>query len=259
VARSPSSLGPYLATVQGETRQPNFASSPGNPVLATRTVLSPHTPDEGPQLGGDRRPAHPTARAPTPPHPPCRSMPPENRRGKHNDHGLESHCVWVASVAISRRSSRRSRGRGDERQSSRFSAVTTARGANDLKKAATALRRRWITERSSTPRSRRSSASDPRTLNGPRSEFLQRTASAESHESTQTRVRMINGRSYPADRHRDSLHWRVVSTDVNTRVPCLLPVLPLLIAACFGASNVDLRRLSAVRLACGPAVSWTCP
>jgi hypothetical protein len=61
----------------------------GNPVLSPQAVLSPHTPDEGPQLDVDLWPADPTARAPTPPKPPRRSMPPENRRRPDQDHGLE--------------------------------------------------------------------------------------------------------------------------------------------------------------------------
>src|SRR5580693_9320891 len=60
-----------------------------NPVLAPQAVLSPHPPDEGTQLGVDRWPADRTARAATPPKPPCRSVPPENRRGSHDDHGLK--------------------------------------------------------------------------------------------------------------------------------------------------------------------------
>jgi hypothetical protein len=70
---------------------------------------------------------------------------------------------------------------------------------------------------------------------------------------------MIKQRSHPADHRRDSLDQGAVSADVNTHVPCLLPVLLVMIAAFFGASNVDMRRLFAVRAACGPAVSWTCP
>ena len=59
----------------------------------------------------------------------------------------------VASVAISHRSSRRSRGRGAERRSTmswcrsrRFSAATTACEAKSLANAATTLRRRSITD-----------------------------------------------------------------------------------------------------------------
>jgi hypothetical protein len=76
--------------------------------------------------------------------------------------------VRVARVAISQRSSRRSRRRGDERRSTmswwrsrRFSAATTARGAKSLTKAASTLRRRSSTERSSTPYRCRSSRVAP--------------------------------------------------------------------------------------------------
>ena len=64
--------------------------------------------------------------------------------------------VRVASIAISHRSSWRSRGRGDERRSTvswwrskRFSAATMACGTKTLRTAATTLRRRSITERCS--------------------------------------------------------------------------------------------------------------
>jgi hypothetical protein len=136
----------------------------GDTVLAPQAVLPPHASDEISQLAVDRRPADPTARAVAPPQPPCRSMPPENRRRPHDITASSSERARVASVAINHRSSRRSRGRGVERRSTmswwrskRFSATTTARGAKNLATAATTLRRRSITERSSPPRSGTSS------------------------------------------------------------------------------------------------------
>jgi hypothetical protein len=88
----------------------------GNPVLAPQAVLSPHTPNEGPQLGVDRRPADSTARAATPPQSPSRSVPPENRRRSHDDHRLEQRArsgrqrsdqpsVWWAKSRTRRRAS----------------------------------------------------------------------------------------------------------------------------------------------------------
>ena len=88
----------------------------GNPVLAPQAVLSPHTPDEGPQLGVDRRPADSPARAATPPQSPSRSVPPENRRRSHDDHRLEQRArsgrqrsdppsVWWAKSRTRRRAS----------------------------------------------------------------------------------------------------------------------------------------------------------
>jgi hypothetical protein len=75
----------------------------------------------------------------------------------------------ASAFAISHRSSRRSRGRRDERwsttswwRSSRFSAATTARGAKSLRTAATTLRRRSSTERSSTRGLAGPAASRPR-------------------------------------------------------------------------------------------------
>jgi hypothetical protein len=88
----------------------------GNPVLAPQEVLSPHTPDEGPQLGIDRRPADWTARAATPPQSPSRSVPPENRHRSHDDHRLEQRArsgrqrrdqpsIWWAKARTRRRAS----------------------------------------------------------------------------------------------------------------------------------------------------------
>jgi hypothetical protein len=68
---------------------PELRKLAGNPVLAPQAVLSPHTPDEGPQLGVDRRPPDSTARTPTPPKSPSGTMPPENGRGSHDDRALE--------------------------------------------------------------------------------------------------------------------------------------------------------------------------
>jgi hypothetical protein len=86
--RSRSAHGMWrLVPERASAHQP--AAERGNPVLAPQTVVSPHTLDEGPQLGVYRRPAVPAAGAPTPPKPSCRPMPPENRRGSHDHHGLE--------------------------------------------------------------------------------------------------------------------------------------------------------------------------
>jgi hypothetical protein len=61
----------------------------GDPVLPPEVVFTPHPSDEVSQLSVDGRPADPTARTPASPQPPRRPMPPENRRGSHDDHGLE--------------------------------------------------------------------------------------------------------------------------------------------------------------------------
>jgi hypothetical protein len=84
----------------------------------------------------------------------------QNRRPSYHDHASSRECVRVASVAISHRSSRWSRGRGDDRRStmswwrsSRFSAATMACGANTRRTAATASRRGSITDDTPPPRS----------------------------------------------------------------------------------------------------------
>jgi hypothetical protein len=151
--------------------------------LPQQAGLSPQTPDQGPQLSVVRWPADPTAGAQTPRQ--SRHAARCHRRpvaGRTSITASRSELACVASVAISHRSGRRSRGCGDERRSTTSwwrSGGSRRRRRHAGRKVSRTQRLRCEGGRSPSdtrsPWSGRSSTLRPGPLNGPPSEFLRRT------------------------------------------------------------------------------------